>query len=315
MTKISLLLKTFTTIAVVSSLSIIVSAQDTIKGVVNLGYHGWLFLSQERLTFDLKSVPDLVSKLAVFNKYFRKNNTKVIFTIIPTKYELYGKFESKHSSVSEEAYPEMMRQFKQKGMTIVDANDVLSQARDRGILVWMRRDTHMSPQGGQLLGREIANHILANNYLNAKKDAKYSLSFKKQQWPSDLWRLVYPQDQIFYPQFEDIIVPEITFVKNQSEILEDFAPEVILIGTSYSIKPSNAIAVGLEQGLKSEVLNLGKDSGEIWGSMDYYLREQESKLRSPKIIVWEIPERVINDGAIAKYRNFPSILRVLEHQP
>ncbi|GGJ77603.1 alginate O-acetyltransferase AlgX-related protein [Deinococcus aquiradiocola] len=312
-----LTLKVNTSILVLTLLlSFFARAQDGIRGVVNLGSNGWLFQSEELTGFDKNYLPDFVSKLKFFDDYLGKSGTKIVYVIIPTKYEIYGKFELNKSKISDESYEIIGKSLKEAGLKFLDAKYVLKKAAEGGSLVWMRRDTHMSPQGGQILGKNIAHYLTTNQLVNITHKNNYTIDFQNVDFPSDLWRFIYPKDQLVYPKFESIVFPNIKFSNKNSELLAKFNPDIVLIGTSYSVRPFNSIAVGIEQVLGSEILNLGRDGGGIWGSMDYYLGERKKNLvpASPKVIIWEIPERFINKQSIQTYHDFPNINKVLDNR-
>ena len=69
-------------------------------------------------------------------------------------------------------------------------------------------------------------------------------------------------------------------------------PEVALIGSSYSV---NANFLGaLEQALSAPVGQFAQAGGAFWGSARDYFRSPAFKETPPKLVVWEIPERVVN---------------------
>ncbi len=69
-------------------------------------------------------------------------------------------------------------------------------------------------------------------------------------------------------------------------------PEVALIGSSFSV---NANFHGrLQEALQAPVGQFAESGGAFWGSARDYFRSEAFRETPPKLVVWEIPERVIN---------------------
>ncbi len=69
-------------------------------------------------------------------------------------------------------------------------------------------------------------------------------------------------------------------------------PDVALVGSSYSV---NANFLGaLEQALSTPVAQFAEAGGGFWGSARDYFRSPAFRETPPKLVVWEIPERVVN---------------------
>ncbi len=69
-------------------------------------------------------------------------------------------------------------------------------------------------------------------------------------------------------------------------------PEVVLVGSSYSV---NANFLGaLEQALSAPVGQFAQAGGAFWGSARDYFRSPAFHETPPKLVIWEIPERVVN---------------------
>ena len=69
-------------------------------------------------------------------------------------------------------------------------------------------------------------------------------------------------------------------------------PEVALIGSSFSVNANFHGA--LEQAFSAPVAQFAQAGGAFWGSARDYFRSPAFKETPPKLVVWEIPERVVN---------------------
>ncbi len=70
------------------------------------------------------------------------------------------------------------------------------------------------------------------------------------------------------------------------------APEVALIGSSYAVNGNFRGA--LEQALATPVAQFAQEGGGFWRAARDYFRGQAFRETPPKLVVWEIPERVVN---------------------
>ena len=67
--------------------------------------------------------------------------------------------------------------------------------------------------------------------------------------------------------------------------------EVALIGSSYSV---NANFAGyLQQALNAPLVNVAEAGGGFARAAQHYLNGKTFKETKPKLVVWEIPERVV----------------------
>jgi alginate O-acetyltransferase complex protein AlgJ len=72
-------------------------------------------------------------------------------------------------------------------------------------------------------------------------------------------------------------------------------PNIVVIGTSYS-RTSNFVAF-IEKELNAKVANLARSGGDFSGAMNAYLSSVAFKKTPPKLVIWEIPERVLQQSA------------------
>ncbi len=69
-------------------------------------------------------------------------------------------------------------------------------------------------------------------------------------------------------------------------------PEIVLIGSSYSVNANFHGA--LEQSFSAPVAQFAKAGGAFWLAARDYFRSQAFRETPPKLVIWEIPERVVN---------------------
>ncbi len=69
-------------------------------------------------------------------------------------------------------------------------------------------------------------------------------------------------------------------------------PQIVLIGSSYSVNANFQGA--LEQAFSAPVAQFAKAGGAFWLAGRDYFRSPAFKETPPKLVVWEVPERVVN---------------------
>jgi alginate O-acetyltransferase complex protein AlgJ len=92
--------------------------------------------------------------------------------------------------------------------------------------------------------------------------------------------------------------PEITIEKPAAAtetpstgLFDDAGVPVVLAGTSYSLRAN--FHGRLQEYLQAKVLNTAKDGGGFLQSMTAYLKDDAFKSSKPKVLIWEIPERML----------------------
>ncbi|WP_397474279.1 cell division protein FtsQ [Pusillimonas sp.] len=68
-------------------------------------------------------------------------------------------------------------------------------------------------------------------------------------------------------------------------------PTVALIGTSYS--RTSSFVPFLEAALSTPVPSFAQDGGDFWGAAKTYLASAEFRETPPRLVIWEMPERVL----------------------
>ena len=69
-------------------------------------------------------------------------------------------------------------------------------------------------------------------------------------------------------------------------------PQIALVGSSYSVNANFHGA--LEQAMSAPIGQFAQSGGAFWGSARDYFRSPAFKETPPKLVIWEIPERVVN---------------------
>ncbi len=185
------------------------------------------------------------------------------------------------------------------GLPVLDLLGVYSGVRDE---LYYRTDTHWNDKGAAIaaaaVGATISAPIGRDRPFHTDQGAEV-------ERPGDLLRLM-SLDQVpdALPGLNLKLRPapdrerpaktvETDPPAQAGGLLDDApVPEVALIGSSYSV---NANFLGaLEVALSAPVGQFAQAGGAFWGSARDYFRSPAFRETPPKLVVWEIPERVVN---------------------
>jgi alginate O-acetyltransferase complex protein AlgJ len=181
------------------------------------------------------------------------------------------------------------------GLPVVDLLQTFTGIRTP---VYYRTDTHWNQDGAAIAAAATA----AATEAPIGRDRPFHTEFGPQaKRPGDLLRLMsldhVPDLALPLRPLPDIESPATTTETNPPAdtggLLDDApVPEIVLIGSSYSV---NANFLGaLEEALSAPVGQFAQAGGAFWGSARDYFRSPAFRETPPKLVIWEIPERVVN---------------------
>lgn len=264
-----------------------------------IGKNGWLFTSEEFQTAktDAAEIQNKVAYVKQVRDDLAKDNAKLVVALIPAKTRIYaaelGKV--KQPAVWNGVYQDFRRQLEEADIPTPDLDSAFQQAQKNGNQVFLRTDTHWTPQGA-----ELAAALLAATVRSLNPDlppAEYSVTQKPEiKRKGDLLRYIpVPDGQGPAPDS----VQEPTYQRTDEGgggLLGDESLAVTLVGTSYSAETKDNVwhfDQALARELGSPVLNMAKEGLGPIVPMREYLQSQERKDNPPQVVVWEIPERFL----------------------
>ena len=184
-----------------------------------------------------------------------------------------------------------------KGVPLVDLNAVLSAPRAQPSVFW-RTDTHWSQVGAALAARAIAAAVTTP--IGHEYEYRTEAAADETDGPGDLLRLM-SLDKVpdVHPRLRPL--PDRQHLEKTVQtkapaasggLLDEGATaEVVLVGSSYSL---NANFVGrLQEALRAQVGSFAEAGGGFASSARKYLTSPAFRETPPKVVVWEIPERVV----------------------
>lgn len=159
---------------------------------------------------------------------------------------------------------------------------------------WYRTDTHWNQEGAKAAAGAIAGAV-SGLPLTRGEDYRTKAAAEETEGPGDLLRIT-SLDHV-----PDLLRPRPDRQRlERTEKAEDAAgglldeappPEVALIGSSYSVNANFHGA--LQAALRASVVNAATAGGGFAGSAAAYFSGETFRQSPPKLVVWEMPERVV----------------------
>jgi alginate O-acetyltransferase complex protein AlgJ len=183
----------------------------------------------------------------------------------------------------------------------IDVVDLLGPMTVEGGDRYYRTDTHWNERGAKTVADAIAAAVKAARFAPTQK-AEFKVTKDPQhERVGDLIRLA-GLDNVPYPlrphgdEEAPTVIAE-SAAANVGLLDETPAPELAVIGTSFSRRANFVPFLSLALG--SPVENRAEDGGGVANAAITYFAKPEFQKTPPRAIVWEIPERMIEEPVAA----------------
>lgn len=275
---------------------------------VTVGCDGWLFLTEElRPWTDAEAaMRDRAAALGRIAMALREKGIALVVAVTPDKARVYPEqlCGARYSAQAIARHAGFSALLARSGITPVDWLGALQRGKATAPVYW-RTDTHWSQHGAALAARAVA--AAATGVPLIREEGFRTLAAAEEtESPGDLLRLMSldrlpdgwrPRaDRLHAERTEPLEVAP-------GGLLDDTpAPEVVLIGSSYSV---NANFHGrLQEALSSTVVNFGQAGGGFAGSARAFFASPNWRETPPKLVVWEMPERALGQPIGPEERAF-----------
>jgi alginate O-acetyltransferase complex protein AlgJ len=181
----------------------------------------------------------------------------------------------------------------ERGVATVDLAPALATER-AGAETFLRTDTHWTSAGAGAAAAAIAARVSALPDTGAPADFVLAAGTPVEH-RGDLLRYVRlgPLAEWLGPA-PDSLVP-VTAEGGPDDLLGDAEIPVALVGTSYSADPRWGFEAQLKAALGRDVLNLADEGKGPFEPMDAFLASPTLREAPPKVVIWEVPERFLDD--------------------
>jgi alginate O-acetyltransferase complex protein AlgJ len=242
----------------------------------------------------------------------RERGIALVVTVVPDKARIQNATlgHAPRAAQTLTRYRDFAAALHAQGVEIVDLNAALAQAAQAGP-VFFRTDTHWNQAGAAIAAKAVAAAAHLPPSTEYRTEAEPDLS----DGPGDLVRLMSLETlpDRWAPwlrplpdrQHLEHTVPAEPPADSGGLLDDTPAVPVALIGSSFSLNGN--FAGRLEEALHAQVANFGRLGGGFAGAARDYFDGAAIKETPPRLLVWEIPERVVGqdldeaDHALARW--------------
>ena len=270
-------------------------------GVV-LGRDQWLYSDEEfhPIVNEELNLQGNYALVEGVRQELKKRGVQLVMAIVPAKTRLYPEHlgEVKPASIHTNLYKDFHARVAADKILAPDLLGPLQQAKRNGQQVFLRTDTHWTPEGAQVAAQTLAKTIADKAPLSGEPQNFVTEPAEKVTHKGDL-RLFLPLD----PLFENLMPAQEPLQKRNTVAVEQPAGDdalfansevpVALIGTSYSANPNWNFVGALKEALHSDVVNYAEDGHGPILPMLSYLKSDAFKNSPPQVLIWEFPERYL----------------------
>jgi alginate O-acetyltransferase complex protein AlgJ len=271
------------------------------KGVL-VGSDGWLYTDEEFSCppAAAKNLAANLSYITATHNYLAQRNTKLVVALIPAKARLFSGHlgGNKVPACRKSVYESAIEYMKAHRIPVADLYKDMRDAPDHDNF-FLRTDTHWTPAGAQFAARRIRDVVteklpelrLASTHFSVLAGAIKSYAGDLMRYVPGVSEQDLPPDR--FPAFTTDQVTLVADASGSSLFDEAQAPQVALVGTSYSANPNWNFNGFLKAALQTDMLNAAEEGKGPFMVMDKYLKDGSWKKAPPRLLIWEIPERYL----------------------
>lgn len=270
---------------------------------VLVGTGGWLYSNEELAPMDesgrlLDAAMDLVGEV---RDSLARRDIVLVVALVPTKAMVYPQHLGRHrlSAALRGRYITVLNAMRERGIQAPDLLSPLRAASGR-LDVFLRTDTHWSPDGASVAAEALATGIRAA--LDARGSPRISHARHRGEVRERLGDLL-----AFLPlgRLARVIGPrpdqvaELTTVADADAddsgagLFGALAIPVALVGTSYSAAGAWDFDGALKAAAEADVLKVAEEGRGPFVPMWKYIESPAIDDPRPDVVVWEIPERYL----------------------
>ncbi len=265
-----------------------------------VGRRDWLYLMEE-----LRPWPDaadvMAQRAALVGRVaeaLKAKNIDLLVAVVPDKARIVtDAMNGPRAAQTETRYADFVSSLTKQGIKVVGLATPMLANPTPDRLFW-RTDTHWSQEGAALAASAIASAVTTK--IDRSTKFKTTAEATETDGPGDLLRLISLEH---VPDILPLALrpPIDRQHKETTKLVEDAAAgglldegpavQVSLIGSSFSV---NANFSGrLQEYLSATVTNFGEAGGGFAGAAQKYFSGLAYKQTPPKLVIWEIPERLV----------------------
>lgn len=269
---------------------------------VLVGNREWLYSDEELepVVDGSQHMQDNLRLIRGVRESLTQQGVQLVMAVVPAKARLYPEYLGEHrpAPLHADLYQEFHTALHTAGIVSPDLLGPLQRGKGQS-LVFLRTDTHWTPNGAQIVAQRLAKEIRGRDMLQASPLNFVTETATPRPHKGDLTNFL-----PLAPLFENMLPPPDLLVRHSthpaggeapgaSDLFGDTQVPVALVGTSYSADERWNFAGALRQALASDLLNFAEDGrGPILPMLEY-LQSEGFKKDPPQVVIWEFPERYL----------------------
>lgn len=273
---------------------------------VRLGKNEWLF-SVEELQFFPAAQANMTHRLDMASHLARQlaaQQVNLLVVLVPDKARVYADqlSDGAYPAWNADRYARVLKGLQSRQIAVLDVWQAFEQAKPQAQSqpLYYRTDTHWNQAGAALTSQAVARRVRSG----AAPDWPVTQFVSDSQAPAtervgDLLNMMGLAHVSNWLRPDPDTEATVTTRKQQGAggsggagLFGDVNVPVVLAGTSYSMRAN--FHGYLQAALEAEVLNVAKDGGGFLQSIQAYLNDDAFKASPPKLLIWEIPERMFD---------------------
>jgi alginate biosynthesis protein AlgX len=241
----------------------------------------------------------IIARMSTLSAALAKGGTTLIYVAIPTKAEAMPdqlpdtaiEYQF-NTQTAELVYKDIITRLSAKGIIAPDILAALRQT-DPKSPPFFKTDFHWTAAGAQLAAKAITAEIQAQpHYVDLPKATYVTTQGPMTAAFSTLRRSLQNSCQTELPRVEAQVEVTIKALETAADIdvfAEELAPQIVLVGTSFSDAPLANFAGSLAQSSGLDVLNYAVTGGNQYGAITSYLISRDFAEARPRFLIWENP--------------------------
>jgi alginate O-acetyltransferase complex protein AlgJ len=271
---------------------------------VLVGRDGWLFSSEELAAVDRsgKLLAAAVDRIAVVRDALDARGIALVVALVPTKAMVCAAHLGSRNRLDPALrgrYALILAGLERAGVTASDLFSVLGKA-SRHTEVFLRTDTHWSPQGAEAAAGALAGPVRAElDRRGVPRSSWITVRGEPRERRGDLLAFLPfgPLAAVLGPRPDMVatVLTEPAAAPDDSGagLFGELRIPVALVGTSYSAAGAWNFDGALRQALACDVLKVAEEGRGPFAPMEMYLASPALEDPRPDVVVWEIPERYL----------------------
>lgn len=269
--------------------------KEATSGAV-LGRDGWLFTSQEyRVPNAMRAnMTKQLGMIVAARDALEEQGIRLILLPVPMKLDIYSEYRLREPQDRvQQLHNRLETQLRDQSVELVALHNEFREAAANQPL-FLRNDTHWSPEGAQL-----AAALLARQFPELiGQTAFHTQSTGQREYSGDLQR---------YLQFDPRLEPEYfelaqlntheTLRQQQNvsaaSLFGDVAMTIAVVGTSYTHMPEWNFPGALKQTLKQDLLVIAAEAHGPFHAMQAFQQLDDEQRIGIETVIWEFPVRTL----------------------